>query len=182
MSLTFVAHDPQRWGDAPVHSIAAALFVPRDKIHFFSEMGYEHNPYTHCPKSNEAWARGKCTCDQRKSFGAFSILVLSAQEKSYDVVSDIQIMMGTRACQNGRTLSDIECVLMFEMNLPVATHLWRCNRAVYLFPIDTTCFPYPIFDLLHCVTSATSWLGRANSQEMINEENTRRVSMHCSKS
>jgi len=58
----------ERWGDAPVHSIAAALFIPRDKIHFFSEMGYEHNPYVHCPKSNEAWARGKCTCDQRKSF------------------------------------------------------------------------------------------------------------------
>jgi alpha 1,2-mannosyltransferase len=60
---------PQRWGDAPVHSIAVALFLPRDKIHFFSEMGYEHNPYIHCPKSNEAWARGKCTCDQRRSFG-----------------------------------------------------------------------------------------------------------------
>ena len=157
MSLT-LAYDPQRWGDAPVHSIAVALFVPRDKIHFFSEMGYEHNPYTHCPKSNEAWARGKCTCDQRKSFGAFQFWFSLRKKKSHDVISDTQIMMGTRACQNGRTLSDIECVSMFGMNLPVAVHLWRCNRAVYLFPIDTqsTCFPYPILELVNCVKSATS--------------------------
>jgi hypothetical protein len=66
------------------------------------------------------------------------------EKKSYDVISDTQIMMGTRACQSGRSLSDIECVSMFEMTLPVATHLWRCNRAVYLFPIDTNCFPCPI--------------------------------------
>jgi alpha 1,2-mannosyltransferase len=31
----------ERWGDAPVHSIAAALFLPKDRIHFFEEIGYE---------------------------------------------------------------------------------------------------------------------------------------------
>ena len=35
----------ERWGDAPVHSIAAALFSKREQIHFFREIGYEHNPY-----------------------------------------------------------------------------------------------------------------------------------------
>ena len=34
----------ERWGDAPVHSIAAALFSKREQIHFFREIGYEHNP------------------------------------------------------------------------------------------------------------------------------------------
>ncbi|KAF4622036.1 hypothetical protein D9613_009523 [Agrocybe pediades] len=58
----------ERWGDAPVHSIAAALFAPRDKIHFFSDIGYEHNPYTHCPKDKGEWERGRCSCDPARSF------------------------------------------------------------------------------------------------------------------
>ena len=52
---------PQRWGDAPVHSIAAALIASKDQMQFFDEIGYEHNPYTHCP-------RGKCDWDVRRSF------------------------------------------------------------------------------------------------------------------
>ena len=59
----------QRWGDAPVHSIAAALFAKKEQIHFWDEIGYEHNPYTHCPQKEEAWKRGKCSCSQQKSFG-----------------------------------------------------------------------------------------------------------------
>jgi len=58
----------ERWGDAPVHSIAAALFARTDQIHFFDDIGYEHNPYTHCPKKLETWKKGKCSCDQGRSF------------------------------------------------------------------------------------------------------------------
>ncbi|KAI0710663.1 glycosyltransferase family 15 protein [Earliella scabrosa] len=58
----------ERWGDAPVHSIAVSLFQSKDQIHFFDEIGYEHNPYIHCPKGEGAWARGKCGCDMRRSF------------------------------------------------------------------------------------------------------------------
>ncbi|TFK22522.1 glycosyl transferase [Coprinopsis marcescibilis] len=53
----------ERWGDAPVHSIAAALFLNRTQLHFFDEIGYEHPPYTHCPKKGNNWAKGRCTCD-----------------------------------------------------------------------------------------------------------------------
>jgi len=35
----------ERWGDAPVHSIAAALFLPKDQIHFFQDIGYRHEPF-----------------------------------------------------------------------------------------------------------------------------------------
>lgn len=59
----------ERWGDAPVHSIAASLFARKDQLQFFDEIGYEHNPYTHCPRKEESWKRGKCSCDQKKSFG-----------------------------------------------------------------------------------------------------------------
>ena len=59
----------QRWGDAPVHSIAAALFASRDQIQFFDDIGYEHNPYTHCPKDKDVWEKGRCSCDPARSFG-----------------------------------------------------------------------------------------------------------------
>lgn len=58
----------QRWGDAPVHSLAAALFLPRDKIHFFDSLGYEHNPYTRCPTDEESQLSGTCLCDRARSF------------------------------------------------------------------------------------------------------------------
>lgn len=35
----------ERWGDAPVHSIAAALFARKDQIHFFQDIGYRHEPF-----------------------------------------------------------------------------------------------------------------------------------------
>lgn len=57
----------ERWGDAPVHSIAAAMFLRRDQIHFFNEIGYQHSPYNHCPQGN-SWERGKCWCGQDMSF------------------------------------------------------------------------------------------------------------------
>ena len=45
----------ERWGDAPVHSIAAGILLPKEKIHFFEDIGYFHNPYGNCP-SNPALA------------------------------------------------------------------------------------------------------------------------------
>ena len=35
-----VPYFQQRWGDAPVHSIAAALFSKPSQIHFFEDIGY----------------------------------------------------------------------------------------------------------------------------------------------
>ncbi|KAI0324225.1 glycosyltransferase family 15 protein [Cubamyces sp. BRFM 1775] len=58
----------ERWGDAPVHSIAVALFQNKNQIHFFDEIGYEHNPYIHCPLGQGTYTRGKCACDRQQSF------------------------------------------------------------------------------------------------------------------
>lgn len=35
----------ERWGDAPVHSIGAALFANKSQIHFFDDIGYRHEPF-----------------------------------------------------------------------------------------------------------------------------------------
>jgi len=57
----------ERWGDAPVHSIGAALFAKKEQIHFFNDIGYRHEPFQHCPQG-DAHRRGKCWCDPTENF------------------------------------------------------------------------------------------------------------------
>jgi len=57
----------ERWGDAPVHSIGAALFANKSQIHWFDDIGYRHEPFQHCPQG-EAHARGRCWCDINNNF------------------------------------------------------------------------------------------------------------------
>ncbi|KAA8911544.1 nucleotide-diphospho-sugar transferase [Sphaerosporella brunnea] len=56
----------ERWGDAPVHSIAASLFLPKDQIHFFHDIGYRHPPYKRCPQDDESTDYGRCQCPFNK--------------------------------------------------------------------------------------------------------------------
>lgn len=54
----------ERWGDAPVHSIAASLFLNRSQIHHFEDIGYRHVPWAHCPANRAKYHdTGKCLCD-----------------------------------------------------------------------------------------------------------------------
>ncbi|KAK4185800.1 glycolipid 2-alpha-mannosyltransferase 1 [Podospora australis] len=39
----------ERWGDAPVHSLAVHLLLEKEKLHHFSDMGYHHEPFFQCP-------------------------------------------------------------------------------------------------------------------------------------
>ncbi|KAK3994229.1 putative mannosyltransferase KTR5 [Cladorrhinum sp. PSN332] len=62
----------ERWGDAPIHSLAAgALLSPKD-IHYFRDFGYRHTTIQHCPANaparqlpREPWLE-KTTLDERK--------------------------------------------------------------------------------------------------------------------
>jgi len=58
----------ERWGDAPVHSIAAALLLKKEEIHFFNEIAYWHVPFTHCPTSEKDRSKGKCMCNPKDNF------------------------------------------------------------------------------------------------------------------
>ena len=58
----------ERWGDAPVRSIAASLLLPKDKIHFFSDIGYRHAPYDHCPVDYDIWKELNCECLRNEDF------------------------------------------------------------------------------------------------------------------
>ncbi|KAL1302993.1 hypothetical protein AAFC00_003309 [Neodothiora populina] len=41
----------ERWGDAPVHSIALGLFEDKRRLHWFKDIGYQHIPFFNCPNS-----------------------------------------------------------------------------------------------------------------------------------
>lgn len=59
----------ERWGDAPVHSIAASLFLPANGIHQFDDIAYRHPPFMHCPSDLDRFhSNGKCFCDPNSSF------------------------------------------------------------------------------------------------------------------
>lgn len=58
----------ERWGDAPVHSIAAALLLRKDEIQFFDEIAYYHVPFTHCPTSEKKRLDLRCSCNPEKNF------------------------------------------------------------------------------------------------------------------
>jgi alpha 1,2-mannosyltransferase len=63
----------ERWGDAPVHSIAVGLFLNKSEVHFFDDIGYKHDPFMHCPISREL--QKKCHCNAEENFGKNVILL-----------------------------------------------------------------------------------------------------------
>lgn len=73
----------ERWGDAPVHSIAAALFLPRDQIHYFGDVGYNHGVYTQCPIDLQFRYDHKCHCNPDSDF---TFRGYSCGKRYYDVM------------------------------------------------------------------------------------------------
>lgn len=39
----------ERWGDAPVHSLAIGMFLDLNEVHYFRDIGYRHEIFVHCP-------------------------------------------------------------------------------------------------------------------------------------
>ncbi|KAF6010870.1 hypothetical protein HII13_002983 [Brettanomyces bruxellensis] len=39
----------ERWGDAPIHSLATGLFLSQSEMHYFRDIGYRHSTLEHCP-------------------------------------------------------------------------------------------------------------------------------------
>ncbi|KAI8636502.1 glycolipid 2-alpha-mannosyltransferase-domain-containing protein [Parasitella parasitica] len=49
----------ERWGDAIVHSLAAGLFLNKSQVHFFNDIGYKHDDFSHCVDDG---IFGNCMC------------------------------------------------------------------------------------------------------------------------
>ncbi|KAL6927797.1 hypothetical protein ACO0SA_004420 [Hanseniaspora valbyensis] len=58
----------ERAGDAPIHSIAASLFLPQESIKYFDSIAYMHPPYTHCPIDDSVYINNRCDCNQNNDF------------------------------------------------------------------------------------------------------------------
>ncbi|ODV95657.1 hypothetical protein PACTADRAFT_50354 [Pachysolen tannophilus NRRL Y-2460] len=52
----------ERWGDAPVHTLAVSLLMDKNKIHYFDDIGYYHEPFLSCPTSNMLKTNNRCIC------------------------------------------------------------------------------------------------------------------------
>lgn len=85
--MTHAPRLPQRWGDAPVHSIGASLFAERHQIHFFDDIGYLHYPLQHCPRDEAVRTALECVCDPNGSYGQSPLWCLGARR-----VSDVLTM------------------------------------------------------------------------------------------
>ncbi|KAI1206611.1 glycosyltransferase family 15 protein [Annulohypoxylon truncatum] len=44
----------ERWGDAPIHSLAAGILLGPKDIHYFRDFGYRHTTIQHCPANAPA--------------------------------------------------------------------------------------------------------------------------------
>ncbi|KAL5341543.1 nucleotide-diphospho-sugar transferase [Aspergillus crustosus] len=44
----------ERWGDAPIHSLAAGVLLSPSDIHYFRDFGYRHTTIQHCPANAPA--------------------------------------------------------------------------------------------------------------------------------
>ncbi|EJS42825.1 ktr2p [Saccharomyces arboricola H-6] len=53
----------ERWGDAPVHSIAVSLLLKKDEVIHFDELGYKHMPFGTCPSAHYLRLQERCLCD-----------------------------------------------------------------------------------------------------------------------
>ena len=58
----------ERWGDAPVHSIAAGLLLKKEELHFFNDIAYYHVPFTHCPTGEKLRTELRCHCNPKDNF------------------------------------------------------------------------------------------------------------------
>lgn len=57
----------ERWADPVIQSLAAALFLNRNQVHFWEDVGYRYRfLYNHCPSDRSIWER--CSCRPEQSF------------------------------------------------------------------------------------------------------------------
>jgi alpha 1,2-mannosyltransferase len=58
----------ERWGDAPVHSLAVGMFLKVEEIHYFGDIGYRHDDLKTCPLLGKT-PRIDLECDDRCDLG-----------------------------------------------------------------------------------------------------------------
>ncbi|KAL4987053.1 nucleotide-diphospho-sugar transferase [Aspergillus falconensis] len=75
----------ERWGDAPIHSIAAGLLLKKEQLHFWDEISYYHIPFTHCPRDEQLRMDLRCSCDPSGNFDWKGFSCLSRYYKTNNI-------------------------------------------------------------------------------------------------
>ena len=52
----------ERFGDAPIHTLAVSLLAGRGEVWFFRDVGYQHDQARHCPM-DAGEGGGRCMCE-----------------------------------------------------------------------------------------------------------------------
>lgn len=111
--------------------MAAALFARKDQIHFFSDMGYMHPPFQHCPYGSE-WVKGRCSCNPQDSFGASELLPLyydNAANDAVKIINPLHVYGNSKACSNHNEESVKHCILV---NLDASLSSWTVHLILRL--------------------------------------------------
>jgi hypothetical protein len=131
----------ERWGDAPVHSIAAALFLDKSRIHHFDDIGYFHHPWLHCPSDPAYHVQGKCSCDPSQVSRSFASQLLRACHADSAPLSRVHLcttspLTATRAhasSNGGQTWASPSLLLSLHDRSHKAAPLWSvCHKALKL--------------------------------------------------
>ncbi|KAL4808694.1 nucleotide-diphospho-sugar transferase [Aspergillus unguis] len=75
----------ERWGDAPIHSIAAGLLLKKEQLQFWDEIAYYHIPFTHCPRDEQLRMDLRCSCDPSGNFDWKGFSCLSRYYKTNEI-------------------------------------------------------------------------------------------------
>ena len=80
----------ERFGDAPVHTLSVAMFLPKSEVWYFRDIGYQHDINHHCPPHRE----GKCACEPTSLDTNFYKLVPSESPQRKPVDTCIRQFLG----------------------------------------------------------------------------------------
>lgn len=58
----------ERWGDAPIHSIAVSYLLNAKQIQYFDNTGYYHEKIGNCPADKNLYKELHCTCPKANDF------------------------------------------------------------------------------------------------------------------
>lgn len=69
----------ERWGDAPIHSIAATLFLDSSEVHFFDGLGFYHPDFLSCPTEENIRIQNQCSCEPERDVTWWSFYFCTRQ-------------------------------------------------------------------------------------------------------
>ncbi|KAL0082704.1 nucleotide-diphospho-sugar transferase [Phycomyces blakesleeanus] len=65
----------ERWGDPVIHTLAAVMFLKKEEVHFWEDVGYRvANYFTHCPADKKLYSRCSCRPDKNFDYDGYSCL------------------------------------------------------------------------------------------------------------